>query len=423
MFTRWIDMPTKRSVLLLGPRRSGKTTLLKHRFPDYAYATLDDLDNLGWARSDPKGFVQSLGKKAIIDEIQRHPVLTVAVKYAIDEEHSRFFMTGSSSAGLLDASADSLAGRIDIRALTTACWGEDSGPPTHQVFEEEAPLMQRKLAQRQLADAKQFGQFPEVLTAATAQDKMEILRNYRDTYFTRDLMMLSNLENLDGLMVLYHHVSRSIGSLLETSNLAREAGISFPTAKKYLNSLVQSQLVFRLTGYQYGPAKRYVKASKVYPADMGIVTAFGTPLAVGQQMENFVIAELEKLRDEDKLYFTQEITDEVIGYVKGHPEISGGVRDENIIYETKIPYMAKEYLPETDERMKRYYYCHCAWVRESLRTGDVNVSPTFCYCSAGFHKRPYEVIFGQPLRAEVIDTVLDGGTCCRFAIHLPEDSV
>jgi len=302
MFTRWIDLPTKRSVLLLGPRRSGKTTLLKHRFPDYAYATLDDLDNLSWARSDPKGFVQSLGQKAIIDEIQRHPVLTVAVKYAIDEEHSRFFMTGSSSAGLLDASADSLAGRIDIRALTTACWGEDSGPPTHRVFEEEAPLMQRKLAQRQLADAKQFGQFPEVLTAATAQDKMEILRNYRDTYFTRDLMMLSNLENLDGLMVLYHHVSRSIGSLLETSNLAREAGISFPTAKKYLNSLVQSQLVFRLTGYQYGPAKRYVKASKVYPADMGIVTAFGTPLAIGQQLENFVIAELEKRR---KLGFLQ----------------------------------------------------------------------------------------------------------------------
>lgn len=302
MFTRWIDLPAKKSTLLLGPRRSGKTTLLKKRFPGYAYATLDDLDNLDWARSDPKGFVQSLGKTAIVDEIQRHPLLTVAVKFAIDEEQSRFLMTGSSSAGLLDASADSLAGRIDIRALTTACWGEDEGRPTHRVFEEQAPLKQRKLAQRQLADARQFGQFPEVLTVATGQDKMEILRNYRDTYFTRDLMMLSKLENLDGLMVLYRHLSRSIGSLLETSNLAREAGISFPTAKKYLNSLVQSQLVFKLTGYQYGPAKRYVKAGKIYLADMGIATAFGTPLAIGQQLENFVIAELEKRR---KLGFLQ----------------------------------------------------------------------------------------------------------------------
>lgn len=135
------------------------------------------------------------------------------------------------------------------------------------------------------------------------------------------------------------------------------------------------------------------------------------------------ISELERLRDERELYFTQEITAEVIEYVKNHPEVSGGIRDGNIIYETKIPYMTKEYLTETDERMKRYYYCHCAWVRESLRTGDVSVLPTFCYCSAGFHKRPYEVIFGQSLKAEVIDTVLDGGMCCKFAIHLPENVV
>ena len=141
-----------------------------------------------------------------------------------------------------------------------------------------------------------------------------------------------------------------------------------------------------------------------------------------RKREDF-IAELEKLRNEGGLYFTQEITDEVINHVKDHPEVSAGVRDGNIIYETKIPYMSKEYLAETDERIKRYYYCHCAWVKESLRTGDVNVSPTFCYCSAGFHKKPYEIIFGRPLKAEVIGTVLKGNMCCKFAIHLPEEAV
>ena len=77
MFERWLDIGNG-SALVIGPRRCGKTTYLRMRFPDYAYATLDDLDLLALAKKDPKGFVARLGKRAIIDEIQRHPALTVA---------------------------------------------------------------------------------------------------------------------------------------------------------------------------------------------------------------------------------------------------------------------------------------------------------------------------------------------------------
>ncbi len=83
-------------------------------------------------------------------------------------------------------------------------------------------------------------------------------------------MQLSNIENLDGLLAVFHHIHRSIGSHLEISNFARESGLSHPTAKKYLNALLQSQLTFKLYGYQYGPAKRFVKAAKTYVADTGI---------------------------------------------------------------------------------------------------------------------------------------------------------
>lgn len=296
MFKRWIDLSDNKSTLLLGPRRSGKTTLLKRRYPEYTYTTLDDLDHLDWARRDSKGFVQSLGMRAIVDEIQRHPPLTIAIKYAIDEENVHFIMTGSSSVGLLDASADTLAGRVYIRSLPTACWGEKKGEPTHRIFHDRAPFPKLKAANRALDDALSFGQFPEVVTALSKTEKSETLRNYRNTYFTRDLMMISNIENLDGLLALYNHLARSVGSLLETSNFAREAGISFVTAKKYFNSLNQSQLTFKLTGYQYGPAKRHVKAAKTYLADNGIMHSFGAQLSRGQLMENFVISELEKRR-------------------------------------------------------------------------------------------------------------------------------
>jgi hypothetical protein len=296
MFERWLEIPSHRSVLIIGSRRSGKTTLLKHRYPEWPYATLDDLDYLDWAKRDPKGLISHFGKKAIIDEIQRLPMLTVAVKYAVDNEKARFLMTGSSTLGLLDAAADSLAGRIDIVSLPTACWGEELGAPTHSILNDQASPPQIKEANRSHAGSMIYGQFPEVLIQEKDGDKHEVLVNYRNTYFTRDLMQLSNIENLDGLSAVLQHLARSLGSHLEVSNFAREAGISHPTTKKYLNALQQAQLTFKLYGYQYGPAKRYIKAAKTYFADNGIIHSLNAGVSAGQLLENFVLAEFEKRR-------------------------------------------------------------------------------------------------------------------------------
>ena len=132
------------------------------------------------------------------------------------------------------------------------------------------------------------------------------------------------------------------------------------------------------------------------------------------------ITQLEEIKTENKLFFNQEITEEVIAYVDSIPEIRQGVRDGNLLYEVKIPHMAIEYLDETDESKKRYYYCHCPWVKESLMTREVSISPVFCNCSAAFHKKPWEVIFKQPLEAEIVESVLQGDLWCKIAIHLPD---
>lgn len=136
---------------------------------------------------------------------------------------------------------------------------------------------------------------------------------------------------------------------------------------------------------------------------------------------------LERLRTykrENKLFFGQEITDDVIAFVESNMEIGGGRRDGNVIFETKIPYNTKAYLSETDPEKKRYFYCHCPWARESIRNDALKVNPVFCQCSAGFHKKPYEIIFGQSMKAEVLKSVLKGDDICRFAIYLPDsDSI
>jgi len=296
MLERWREIPYRKSCLMIGSRRSGKTTLLKYRYPKWPYATLDDLDHLDWAKRDPKGFISHLGKQAIINEIQRHPLLTVAVKFAINNEKARFLMTASSTLGLLDAAADTLAGRIDIISLPTACWGEEHGGPTHSILNDRAEPPQIKEANRSLTSAMTYGQFPEVLLQENDNGKHEVLVNYRNTYFTRDLMQLSNIENLDGLLAVLQHLTRYLGSHLEVSNFAREAGISHPTAKKYLNALQQTQLTFKLYGYQFGPAKRYIKAAKTYFADNGIIHSLNKGAGAGQLFENFVLAEFEKRR-------------------------------------------------------------------------------------------------------------------------------
>jgi hypothetical protein len=132
------------------------------------------------------------------------------------------------------------------------------------------------------------------------------------------------------------------------------------------------------------------------------------------------IDSLEKHMKERSLYFAQEIDEEVLDYVRNTPTCSNGVRNGDIIYVTKIPYMAKKYLHEKEEKKKRYYYCHCSWVREAILS-DLKVSPNFCYCSAAFEKRPWDVIFDQPVKADVVETVLKGDLICKFAIHIPKE--
>ena len=129
MFKRWLDLSkAKKSILLLGPRRSGKSTYLKMMFPNYRYMTFDDLDILEHSKSDPMGWIQKLGTNFIIDEVQRNPLITVAVKWAIDEKKVHCILTGSTGLNLLDKSSETLAGRIQIFYMTPICFGENFGP-------------------------------------------------------------------------------------------------------------------------------------------------------------------------------------------------------------------------------------------------------------------------------------------------------
>jgi hypothetical protein len=133
-----------------------------------------------------------------------------------------------------------------------------------------------------------------------------------------------------------------------------------------------------------------------------------------------LVEELESYMKKGQLWFEQEITPEVLEFVKNNQEIITGVRKGAKIFTVKIPYSPKQFLEEKDPIMKRYYACHCQLVRTALRDGEPKISPNFCYCSAGFEKLHFDVIFDEPVEAELLETPLKGDLRCRFAIKIPK---
>lgn len=168
-----------------------------------------------------------------------------------------------------------------------------------------------------------------------------------------------------------------------------------------------------LTGPHAGPAKYYADEKELFRASKDIDEY------LRRRREKF-IDELREHMENDTLFFTQPINQDALDLVKRNPEIGGGVRRGKKIYHTKVPYMMIEYLKEKDPTMRRYYYCHCPLARESILSGE-KMPRDFCYCSAGYLKKPFEVAFGRPLRAEVKKSVLRGDAICRFAIEIPEE--
>ena len=133
-----------------------------------------------------------------------------------------------------------------------------------------------------------------------------------------------------------------------------------------------------------------------------------------------LVEELRSNMRKGQLWFEQEITTEVLEYVKNNQEINTGFRKGDRIFKIKIPYAPKQFLEEKAPAKKRYYACHCQLVRTTLRDSKPEIPSTFCYCSAGYEKLHFDVIFDEPVEVELLETLLKGDPRCRFAIKIPK---
>jgi len=134
-----------------------------------------------------------------------------------------------------------------------------------------------------------------------------------------------------------------------------------------------------------------------------------------------LVKTLERHLASGEPWFEQIVTPGFVEVVRSNPEMGAGVREGDVVYTTKVPYSARG-LDEPDPTMKRYYLCHCPLARESILAGTP-VDPLFCYCSGGFGKVPFDVIFGEPVEVRLLESVLAGDMRCRFAILIPPGQV
>jgi hypothetical protein len=120
----------------------------------------------------------------------------------------------------------------------------------------------------------------------------------------------------------------------------------------------------------------------------------------------------------DTLKLREALIEEIVARGWG----SAGVKAGSHVIATKIPKSGNllEYMQEEDPQRRRQLYCHCPRVRDALTMGE-RLSPTYCYCGAGFYKGIWEEILQRPVEVEVLESVLQGGHVCTIAIHLPED--
>ncbi|MBM3291543.1 hypothetical protein FJY84_02570 [Candidatus Bathyarchaeota archaeon] len=136
-----------------------------------------------------------------------------------------------------------------------------------------------------------------------------------------------------------------------------------------------------------------------------------------------LVKELEDVMKSGRLWYEQEITPEVVEYVRADPTIQNGIRDGNKIIKSKIAYDPVKWLHETDPKMKRFYMCHCPLARNSILDGTSDNLKELCYCSAGYEKLPWDIILGEPVEVEVLESVLAGNDRCRFAITIPPHKI
>lgn len=267
-------------VVLTGPRRSGKTYLLKHLFPKAGYYLLEDPDIIGRFRSDPQGFLDGLKPPVILDEIQNVPEVFNYVRSRIDRDPRRtglWFLTGSQESGLMRNVTESMAGRAAIMQLL----------PLSAAETEKTTLLR--------------GGYPEVLARPRAAGLW--FSSYLQTYLERDVRGITAVNDLAMFRRFLALLATRHGQVLNKSDLASPLGMSVPSIGRWMDILEATAQIIVVQPFFDNMGKRLIKSPRIYFSDSGVAchllgieteTELEKSPFLGAIFEGFIASEIVK---------------------------------------------------------------------------------------------------------------------------------
>jgi len=235
------------AVVVTGPRRSGKTTLLRSSVPGAQYVLLEDPDVQDRVRSNPRAFIESLRPPVIFDEIQNTPRLLDYVRSMIDarpRKMGQWLFTGSQEAPLMQGITESMAGRAAVLQLLPFSLAES----------DKVSLL--------------LGGFPEVVLRPRGRELW--FSSYLQTYIERDVRSVANVRDLPTFRRFLSLVASRHGQMLNRSDLAAPLGVSVPTISEWVHILEITGQIILVPPYFENFGKRLVKSPKIYWCDTGL---------------------------------------------------------------------------------------------------------------------------------------------------------
>lgn len=245
-----------KAVAVVGPRQSGKTTLVRSVFADKPYVSLENPDARAFATQDTRSFLAQFPHGAVLDEAQRVPELFSYLQQILDEspERGKFILTGSNHFLLQENISQSLAGRIAFLNLL--------------------PFTLNELPAGAVNDADDWmlkGGYPAIHDGHTSSANW--FANYIRTYVERDVRQIKNITDLHAFERFMRLCAGRTGQLLNMSNLAIEVGVDSKTIASWISVLESSFIIHLLRPFHVNFNKRVVKMPKLVFLDTGLACA------------------------------------------------------------------------------------------------------------------------------------------------------